>query len=655
MALTRRGSPLRAAALIGIAAALIAAPWPVAGHHRRAPSGVPQSGTADLASVLGADGTFRGAPAIVGAVDTGAWTLVSNLAAGEPPRFSPVVAAAATPVGPWSGLGSNGAGNGALSGLAVDALAVSGTNLYVGGKFTNAAGIATADYIAKWNGSSWSALGSNGAGNGALNSTVRALTVSGTDLYVGGDFTNAAGIATADYIAKWNGSSWSALGSNGANDGAISDLVLTLAASGTNLYAGGLFTNAAGIGAADHIAKWNGTGWSALGSNGAGDGAINYWTCGPSELCQPNVRALAVSGADLYVGGDVGDVAGIPTADYVVKWNGVAWSALGSNGAGDGAITDQVDALAVAGSSLYVGGVFTNAAGIASADELAKWNGSAWSALGSNGAGDGALSGGEVEAIAVSGTDVYAGGWFLNAAGAGPADYVAKWNGSAWSALGSNGAGDGAISNLVVHQGVAALAVSPSDLYVGGDFLNAAGIAAADFVARWSLGPFTDISASPFAGDILWLYDSGITSGCTATTYCPNASVTRGQMAAFLDRALNLPATSTDYFTDDATSIFEGDINRLAAAGITKGCSLTAFCPTANVTRGQMAAFLVRAFGLPATSTDYFTDDNGTLFEGDINALAASGITKGCSPTTFCQTANVTRGEMAAFLHRALG
>ena len=67
-----------------------------------------------------------------------------------------------------------------------------------------------------------------------------------------------------------------------------------------------------------------------------------------------------------------------------------------------------------------------------------------------------------------------------------------------------------------------------------------------------------------------------------------------------------------------------------------------------------MAAFLDRAFHLPSTATDSFTDDNGTTFEGNINRLAASGITKGCSPTTFCPKAEVTRGQMAAFLHRAL-
>jgi len=166
--------------------------------------------------------------------------------------------------------------------------------------------------------------------------------------------------------------------------------------------------------------------------------------------------------------------------------------------------------------------------------------------------------------------------------------------------------------------------------------------------------PFTDIASSTFVDDIVWLADSGITKGCSLTKFCPVDPVTRGQMAAFLSRGLALPDTAIDYFTDDEGNTFENDINRLAKSGITNGCTATTYCPKANVTRGQMAAFLVRALNLPTTSTDYFTDDNGTTFENDINRLAASGITTGCTPTTYCPKEDVTRGQMAAFLHRAL-
>jgi hypothetical protein len=103
------------------------------------------------------------------------------------------------------------------------------------------------------------------------------------------------------------------------------------------------------------------------------------------------------------------------------------------------------------------------------------------------------------------------------------------------------------------------------------------------------------VASSIHIDSITWLYYEGITGGCGGGRFCPTASVTRAEMASFLVRALNLPATSSDFFTDDEGSIHEGDINRLAAAGITGGCTATTFCPHQSVTREQMAAFLKRA------------------------------------------------------------
>jgi hypothetical protein len=166
--------------------------------------------------------------------------------------------------------------------------------------------------------------------------------------------------------------------------------------------------------------------------------------------------------------------------------------------------------------------------------------------------------------------------------------------------------------------------------------------------------PFTDVVNSKFINDITWLAGQGITAGCGGTSFCPNGLVTRGQMATFLVRALDLPGTSTDYFTDDEGSVHEANINRLRAAGITAGCGGSRFCPDGLVTRGQMATFLVRGFELPTTSTDYFTDDEGSVHEPNINRLRASGITYGCGGSSFCPNGIVTRGQMAAFLHRAM-
>jgi hypothetical protein len=176
---------------------------------------------------------------------------------------------------------------------------------------------------------------------------------------------------------------------------------------------------------------------------------------------------------------------------------------------------------------------------------------------------------------------------------------------------------------------------------------------------------FTDDDGNIFENDIEWMADEGITKGCNPPVndrFCPASSVTRGQMAAFLVRALDLTDPLDDPFTDDDDSIFEADIEKLAAAGITKGCNPPTndrFCPDSKVTRGQMAAFLVRAIGyVDDGGGDLFIDDDDSIFENDIDKLGTAGVTKGCNPPVndmYCPGSVVTRGQMAAFLHRALG
>jgi hypothetical protein len=168
--------------------------------------------------------------------------------------------------------------------------------------------------------------------------------------------------------------------------------------------------------------------------------------------------------------------------------------------------------------------------------------------------------------------------------------------------------------------------------------------------------PFTDVAGSTYRTDIEWLYQQGITAGCTATRYCPDDSLTRAQMASFLDRALDLPLTSRDYFGDDDGNLHEDAINRLAAAGITVGCRTARYCPNGTVTRDQMASFLSRAIGLSSgAGLNAFDDDNGNTHEIDIDRLAYDGVTVGCANRRYCPGSDVTRGQMAAFLRRALG
>jgi peptidoglycan hydrolase-like amidase len=183
-------------------------------------------------------------------------------------------------------------------------------------------------------------------------------------------------------------------------------------------------------------------------------------------------------------------------------------------------------------------------------------------------------------------------------------------------------------------------------------------------VAPGTIPPFIDIGESIHYDSIAYIWQEGITKGCDPPAndrFCPESSVKRGQMAAFLTRALDLPSTPEDFFIDDDESIFEGDIDRLAASGITMGCNPPdndRFCVDDRVTRGQMAAFLVRAFGYTDPGGgDLFADDNASVFEGDIDRLATAGVTMGCNPpvnTHFCPEHVLSREEMATFLYRAL-
>lgn len=167
-------------------------------------------------------------------------------------------------------------------------------------------------------------------------------------------------------------------------------------------------------------------------------------------------------------------------------------------------------------------------------------------------------------------------------------------------------------------------------------------------------GPYRDIAASRFLTQIQWLIGENIANGCTETEFCPEGIVTREEMASFIDRALHLPRTSVDYFTDDSASIYENSINRLAEAGITFGCRTRRFCADDPLQRGQAASLIARALELAPGTHDHFADDNGITHEPNINRLAEASITDGCEDVFFCPFRLLTREEVAALLYRAL-
>lgn len=173
-------------------------------------------------------------------------------------------------------------------------------------------------------------------------------------------------------------------------------------------------------------------------------------------------------------------------------------------------------------------------------------------------------------------------------------------------------------------------------------------------------GVFRDDDGSVHESNIEAIAAMGITVGCNPPDndqFCPLVQVTRGQMAAFLRRALELPSTEEDFFSDDDGTIFEGDINAITAEGIGFGCSEDAYCSTTPLGRDEMAELLNRAFGYAPSEMDLFTDDDGNAFEDSINAIGAVGVTLGCNPPDndhFCPDSAVTRQQMASFLVRAI-
>ncbi len=205
-----------------------------------------------------------------------------------------------------------------------------------------------------------------------------------------------------------------------------------------------------------------------------------------------------------------------------------------------------------------------------------------------------------------------------------------------------------------------------TSLLVASTSVGVAPAAAADPPADLPVGgSFVDDDLSVHEGAIEAITAAGITRGChdVYPVFCADESVSRGQMAAFLERSFDLAASERDMFDDDDSSIFESDIAAVAAAGITRGCNPPendSFCPDASVTRGQMASFLARAMGLDELYPDPgvgFVDTAGSVFELDIARLAAARVTLGCNPpdnTRFCPDLPVTRAQMATFLARAL-
>ena len=319
------------------------------------------------------------------------------------------------------------------------AVAVNGNKVYVGGYLT-AVGNTRANFVAGYNGTNWFAL-NNGVSGGSGTTIIYTLTADGTNVYAGGWFTNADN-SGARYIARWDGTNWSPLG------GGVAGIVGVIKINGTNIYVGGAFTTAGGL-TVNGITRWDGANWQPLGTG----------------VSSANVSALAFQGNDVYVGGNFATAGGV-SASYVARYDGSTWYALGTT------INGPINALTFHGGYLYAGGAFTNAS--AGLTNIARWDGASWAAVPGGGANSQVLS------LVTGGANLYVGGWFTQVGGIA-ANRIAKWDGGTWSSLGAGIQGFGAGGSLGVYQ----IAWDPvGRLYVAGNF-NIAGPVGASHVAGW--------------------------------------------------------------------------------------------------------------------------------------------------------------------------
>ena len=314
----------------------------------------------------------------------------------------------------WNGSNWSDLGDGIYT--VPNAMVSSGSEVYAAGYFTTDGGN-TVDRLVKWNGSGWQPVTSSfptGPSGWAL--TLRALAVSGSDFYIGGYWTSPNKQSWAGFVYKWNGSSWTELGTG------MNGQVAAVITSGPDVYAGGRFTMAGGT-AANRIAKWDGSAWQQLGSGMDG-----------------GVATLAISGTALYAGGYFYSAGGDP-ADKVAKWDGTNWS-----GFADGPMLAMspdapqtqfraVTSIAVSGKDIYAAGGWD----LSDYEDLgfvSKWNGSEWSQL--------VACCGFVNALTMAGDELYAGkdGW--------SDDAVTKWNGSTWSNIGFGANGMGSVGSIVI-------------------------------------------------------------------------------------------------------------------------------------------------------------------------------------------------------------
>ncbi len=329
-------------------------------------------------------------------------------------------------------------------------------DLVMSGSFMGIGGVANTKYIARYNKATntWSPFGL-GLGDAPSNSFGTSFAKMGGDLYVGGFFADASGVADTKSIARWDGTQFNSLGQGWANNSInqVQSLLSSSAIGGPRVYIGGGFDNIAGQPAAN-IAMWDGTALTPLATS------MNLVGINAVVFSMAMFDDGQGGGTQLYIGGRFADIDGVPTK-MIARWNGTTWSGVGTN-LGNTIATGEIDNMLIWNNELYVSGNNIRVDGVL--QQVAKWNGVTWTAVGQNPTG-------RVWTLETfddgSGEKLYAGGTAV------ALGRIFRLEGNVWTPYG--GGADSQVIRLFKFAG---------EMFMGGSFANVNGVPASHIISR---------------------------------------------------------------------------------------------------------------------------------------------------------------------------
>ena len=496
-------------------------------------------------------------------------------------------------------------------------LKVSNTEIYVAGCFTNFAGVAAADYVAKWDGTAWSGLGASGD----ISAIVHDMVMYKGELHIVGEFNDAGGDVTADMIAKWSSSAWVGLPvADGVNAnfgvGSPRDLAGDYAAAlkvkennaGTSddiLLVGGNFYNGINNGTSGfqfpytrNIATWNSTTWGSIDTD-----SQPFFD---SQAALYVVHDIEVVGTSIYVSGYRNSAmcssSSTNRRNAFHKFDGTTWtkpitviSCPVGFGSGFGFYTMEA-----VGTDIYVGGTFTSLSYVASHLGVYNTTTGEFSAFNNFSAQFG--TGAVVRSITYVGTQTFIGGSFP--AAFGTSGGVARWTGTSWQGIGRQ-----APSVVNALLGDALYNGTDSRLLIGSNEVNIGGIAAADGFASINVSSVSTVDVvSTDVGTLTPSFDPAVTS-YSLTIPNASASVTFTVMASASGAAIkrtNSTGTIAMSSDTDVLSVAEGATENISfATNSVSGSSTTTYAVA--VTRSAAAPTSTSSTTVAPTSTSSTT------------------------------------------------